>query len=372
MTNPVSFYDYMRSALYGPDGYYMTERQRFGKQGDFYTSVQVSPLFAYLWSAFMGDFFASVQKDVVVAELGCGDGGFAVPLLDGLCHDALLEDRRIRYVGVDLSAVARSRAQERVNQWIQQQQESRIRDRVHVLFVSSLKDIPEEELMSYKGAFVFGNEWLDALPVHCVRVVKESVMELFVGSNRPFHAKEGPYRSKRFATWFDVTKDPAIRHYADRYLVPYARHRVGGLVAEAQTEMAIAIQSIYNLIDPIAFAFVDYGGYTEDVLSVDRPRGTLRAYRQHELVDDFLDRPGSCDITYDVDFSAVSDAVAELGYTCERLQRQGAFFLHLPRVMEYFTWYAANHKDATNAFKQLVLPGAMGDRFTVLLARRDL
>ncbi len=371
MMNSVSFYDYMQSALYGSAGYYMTERERFGKQGDFYTSVQVSPLFAYLWSSFVGDFFAAKSKDVVVTELGCGDGGFAVPLLDGLCHDALVEDRMIRYLGVDLSAVARSRAKERVEQWLLLQ-DSRIRDRIQVRFISSLMDLPEQDIAAYQGAFVFGNEWLDALPVHCVRITKESVMELFVGSKRPFDAEAGPYRSRQLATWFALSTDPIVLDYANRYLVPHALRRPGALIAEAQTEMAFAISAICDVLDPIGFAFVDYGGYTEDVLSIDRPRGTLRAYQHHELVDDFLDRSGSCDITYDVDFSVVHDVVSQLGYTCDRLQRQGAFFLHLPRVMECFTWFAANHKEATNAFKQLVLPGAMGDRFTVFLARKDL
>jgi SAM-dependent MidA family methyltransferase len=46
---PVSFHDFMETALYYPSlGYYNTGKSKIGKEGDFYTSPIVSSLFGEL------------------------------------------------------------------------------------------------------------------------------------------------------------------------------------------------------------------------------------------------------------------------------------------------------------------------------------
>ena len=46
---PLSFADFMEAALYDPEfGYYMTPGPRIGREGDYYTSLDVHPIFAEL------------------------------------------------------------------------------------------------------------------------------------------------------------------------------------------------------------------------------------------------------------------------------------------------------------------------------------
>ena len=46
---PISFAAFMEAALYDPDfGYYMTAGPRIGREGDYYTSLDVHPIFAAL------------------------------------------------------------------------------------------------------------------------------------------------------------------------------------------------------------------------------------------------------------------------------------------------------------------------------------
>ncbi len=46
---PLTFAEYMEAALYHQtDGYYARNEQRSGRTGDFYTSVDVGPLFGEL------------------------------------------------------------------------------------------------------------------------------------------------------------------------------------------------------------------------------------------------------------------------------------------------------------------------------------
>jgi SAM-dependent MidA family methyltransferase len=43
---PISFHDYMETALYYPDkGYYTSAQNKIGKTGDFYTSSNLTPAF---------------------------------------------------------------------------------------------------------------------------------------------------------------------------------------------------------------------------------------------------------------------------------------------------------------------------------------
>ncbi len=363
------FSSYMREALYGADGYYTKDAIRFGKMGDFYTSAQVSPLFGYLFATHVADQH-DASKDVVVTEIGCGDGGFALPFLYNLLTQPTLQNHRIRYLAIDRSLVALSRTKEKIERGLGELGEQ-ARERLSLFFHASVQDLPEDLTKSFQGTVVIANEWLDALPVEILRLVSSEKLEQVVVGSKDERTNHPRYASStEQAAWFEETTDPLLFTYRDRYILPWLDEIQFPVIVEAQTEIESALSLLVQKLAPEHFILIDYGGYTIDLLSSDRPNGTLRAYRAHQLVDDFLDQTGFVDLTYDVDFSVVTDVLQTHHYEVDRVTRQGAFLLRLPGLMASLENYARNYADGNLAIKQLMMGGLMGDRFMVLTARK--
>ena len=84
-SGPMSFADYMQTALYEPGlGYYMAGSQKFGSGGDFITAPEISPLF--------GMCIASQCRQVLqmtgghILELGSGSGKLAAAVVQSLSY----------------------------------------------------------------------------------------------------------------------------------------------------------------------------------------------------------------------------------------------------------------------------------------------
>src|SRR5487761_2061195 len=77
---PLTFAEYMRAALYEPDyGYYVSGPARMGWTGDYFTSTDVSTLFANCLGRQLCQFWEKLQRPApfVVLEQGAGRGHLA-------------------------------------------------------------------------------------------------------------------------------------------------------------------------------------------------------------------------------------------------------------------------------------------------------
>ncbi len=367
MTNAaVPFSQYMQDALYGENGYYMAARTRFGRAGDYYTSAQVSPVFGELWARF---FDSRVHGDsLAIVEVGAGDGDFAASVLTELVRIAKVP---IRYAALELSPVGRERTQNKLRRIAADAPFGRLTGNVY----ATLAELHAREPTAYAGGIVFANEWLDAIPCEVLRVSRAGGVERLwvVEGRRTAAAKAGPFCGERLDTMWQPTMDAQIKAYADRWILPlFAALRddpPDWLVAEAAPQCDQALSRLVEALAPSCVALVDYGGYSIDVVGVDRPRGSLRAYREHRLVDDFIDLQGRVDLTYDVDFGPVRERFEQYGYTVD-LTKQGMFLVRLPFFEKVVSARAATDARVYQNIKTLVMPGAMGERFMVLLAER--
>ena len=72
----ITFHDWMKAALYDPDGgyYQRSDRKRWGREGDYRTSPERSELFA----ATFARYFVALAEELTIVECGGGDGSFAV------------------------------------------------------------------------------------------------------------------------------------------------------------------------------------------------------------------------------------------------------------------------------------------------------
>src|SRR5262245_33513534 len=101
----ISFARYMELALYAPGmGYYMAGARKLGREGDFVTAPEISPLFAQTLARQIAPLIAAGLDHVL--EIGAGSGALAA--------DLLLELERLgrpprRYLILELSADLRSR-----------------------------------------------------------------------------------------------------------------------------------------------------------------------------------------------------------------------------------------------------------------------
>ena len=86
-SGPITVARFMNLALYDPeDGYYTSAAQRSGKQGDFYTSVDVSPLFGELIAEQLAEMWEVLRSGGAdrfdLVEAGAGNGRLARDILD--------------------------------------------------------------------------------------------------------------------------------------------------------------------------------------------------------------------------------------------------------------------------------------------------
>lgn len=367
ITGRIAFSAYMEEALYGENGYYIRPHTRFGRAGDFYTSAQVSPLFGELWAHYIANHTHTEEYRLI--ELGPGDGHFAVSVLRELLR---IGDRPVRYAGVEVSPTGRERI---VNKLAEVQSEFADR-KLWTIVVSDVTALSADTGDSFHNGFVFANEWLDAIPCDLLRVWQDGKTEqLWVWSrdeSEPTMAESssGPFQGRRYVTEWLANVDSYLRQDAEQRLLPLCiEGEVSYLVAESVWQFQNPILSLLKELEPSVLALVDYGGYTPDIVGADRPEGSLRAFKKHQIINDFIDQPGEVDLTYDVDFEVVKALLTEHGYLVE-VKKQGDFLVRQTFFEQVVSARAQVDPNIYQTMKTLILPGGMGDRFLVLTAER--
>src|SRR5690348_9439367 len=104
----IPFSRYMELALYAPGlGYYAAGARKFGAEGDFITSPEISPMFARCFALQAGPVLRAVGGDIL--ELGPGSGIFAADLFDALKEQGTLPER---YLLLEVSPDLKERQRE--------------------------------------------------------------------------------------------------------------------------------------------------------------------------------------------------------------------------------------------------------------------
>ena len=316
---PLSFHDFMEEVLYHPEyGYYCSTRNPIGREGDFYTSSDLDPVFGKLLAqkfAEMAETIGVAPHEFSIVELGAGRGLLAREILRHCSFPYLILER---------SAAMWARQRENLQG-------------TNVTWV--------EELPSGVVGCVFSNEFFDALPVH--RIVRRD------GILREIYVTAG------------LTEiEGALQAPMD---LPIAE----GQLADISTESAEWIRKIGNSLDRGYHLAIDYG--YEDREFYARPHGTLMCYWQHQLVEDPYVRVGEQDITAHVNFSELMRAGHEVGLQTETFTTQMDFLIRLGVLKELEDLAPAWDAETLQrimSIKKLVLPDGMGERFKVLIQRK--
>jgi SAM-dependent MidA family methyltransferase len=331
----ISFARYMELALYAPGlGYYSGGSAKLGKDGDFTTAPELSPLFGAALAQVAAAIIA--QSAPQILEFGAGTGKLAFDILTELANAGVKVEH---YYIVELSGELRGRQQER------------LRDFPQVVWLDALPD-------AFDGV-IFGNEVLDAMPVHLVIKHPQGWQELQVT------VKDG-----RFA-YLEVPAGAELLAQLERQIPDHAQLPAGyvtELHGVACGFMATLARMLAKGRANAAFLF-DYGFPAHEYYFEQRVSGTLMChYRHHAHADPFY-YPGLQDITAHVDFTAMALAAQEAGAEVLGYLNQSGFLLGAgigELLLRTDPSAAAAYLPQARALQKLVSPAEMGELFKVL------
>ena len=333
----IDFERYMLLALYSPGlGYYSGGAQKFGEQGDFITSPEVSPLFAQSLANPVSKLIEKIPR-VNIIEFGAGSGKLAADLLLALQKKASLPEK---YFIIELSAELQQRQRDTISQ-IAPNLLSR---------VQWLTKLPESRV----NAIVVANEVLDAMPVKRFRIYNKKIEEL--GVEIKDQQLELSYREadKGLAEKIDAleinSNECAYSSELNEHIKPW-------------------IRSISQCIEKGAVYLIDYGYPRSEYYSDERHMGSFLGYYRHRSIDAPLWFPGLQDLTAFVDFTDVAEAAIENDFDVDGFTSQGNFLLNsgLAEVVENTsTTSEIQRLQIAQQMKTLSLPGEMGERFKVI------
>ncbi len=340
---PLTVAEFMDLALYHPQhGYYAAAAQRSGREGDFFTSVDVGPLFGQMIAAQLDEMWtvlreAGAQRFHLV-EAGAGNGRLARDILDAVAerHDDLHDH-------LDVTLVERSGAARA------QQPEVLGRHRV-----DSQADLPSPSSVT---GVILANELLDALPVHVVRMREDGLREVYIGE-----------RNGRLIEIEDAPSGREIADYVARMDVPLRP----GTTMEAGLEAVRWMQAAAATIDRGFLLLVDYG-HTASQLFATHTSGTLMAYRSHVATErGWLDEPGARDLTAHVNLTAVRDAAESAGLTTIGIVDQMYFLTSLGIAERLDGGQDLKSLARRLAAKTLLMPGGLGSTMKVFAFGRGI
>jgi SAM-dependent MidA family methyltransferase len=328
----ISFVRYMELALYAPGlGYYSAGARKLGKAGDFVTAPEISPLYGQTLARQVRQILDAGLEEVL--EVGAGSGALAATLLEELDRAGRLPRS---YLILELSADLRERSRDTLAARVP-----------HLLErVAWLNRLPP----AFSGV-VLGNEVLDAMPVHIVRVEKGKIEEGGVGM-----------RGERLDWSWRVASGEVLE--AARALE---------LPEGFRTEVALAarafVRSLADILERGVALFVDYGFPRKEYYHAQRREGTLMChYRHHAHADPFF-FPGLQDITSHVDFSAIAAAALEGGLEIAGYTSQAQFLVNCG-ITEVMARTPAEDRSAflplANQANRLMSPAEMGELFKVI------
>jgi SAM-dependent MidA family methyltransferase len=331
----IDFARYMRLALYAPGlGYYSGGTKKFGQHGDFVTAPEISALFAQCLARQVAQVLSLTSGDIL--ELGAGTGRLAAAMLLEL-HK--LGEAPLAYRILEVSADLRQVQCET----LQKSLPPELMQRVHWL-----DELPDEFV-----GLVLGNEVLDALPVHVIKVGEQG--DLFeCGVTWSGDGFEWSAHSLTSGPLFEQASRLGLPNTYTAELCPAA----SGLVA-----------SLADMLHEGILLFIDYGFPRSEYYHPQRHEGTLMCHYRHYAHDDPFLYPGLQDITAHVDFTSMAEAGVAHGLTLAGYATQAQFLINCgitDLLNEVSPSDTARYLPMAAHAQKLLSPAEMGELFKAI------
>jgi len=336
----ITFARFMELALYAPGlGYYSAGLHKFGKEGDFVTAPEITPLFARCLAVQCQQVLTALGGGDIL-EFGAGTGVMAADLLLELeKHNCL----PARYLILEVSAELRQR------------QQQLLQKRIPHLFnrIVWLDHLPYEPI---KG-IILANEVLDAMPVHKFRIHAGEMQEYYVkwGSNS--------------FVWQLNQAGSVLAEQIQRLDIKAEYYD-----SEINLQIPAWMKSVGKCLDQGMVLIIDYGFPQHEYYHLDRNMGTLMChYRQRAHIDPLI-LVGLQDITAHVDFTLVAESAAAENFQVAGFNSQAAFLLGcgLLKLIEDDSNDIYEQMDVSRQVHLLTAPSEMGELFKTIALTKEL
>jgi SAM-dependent MidA family methyltransferase len=299
----VTFARFMEIALTHPTlGYYSQADRLLRHGGDFNTAPALSPFFnrtlarlvTELVDASLSTLPTGAAEPAAVVELGGGEGQLAAAILGFWERERPDLRGKIAYRIVEVGARLRQR------------QAAAVAALLAVGWDAGWGRTLEEACAGTGPVVIVGNEFLDALPVHLVRVEGGALSEACVTVTAlGLEQTWGPLSAQAAAEVEELfgTLDPQRLEVLTTDGVIEISPGLGELVRQVATVMPSG--TLVNVDYGEWFAGVRRAGECCGVEQGAPRRRTIRGYFKHQMVLDPLARAGKQDLTADVDFAAL-------------------------------------------------------------------
>ncbi|GAB7053767.1 MULTISPECIES: class I SAM-dependent methyltransferase [unclassified Paenibacillus] len=345
----ISFFEYMDLCLYHPDyGYYMKERTKIGRDGDFYTAASVGTLLGEVLAQYVSRRASGQSGPICLTEWGGGRGMLALHLLNALQLSSPDLYNRLQYISIEASAYHR-----------------RLQAETLAPHIEKVRWLMEDEWVEegpWKDCVVFSNELPDALPVHRITYRKDGWMETFVAWDD---------REQTLVEREMPVTDQGLLDFISKEQMPMREgQRLEAGLASVQWLKNVAA----GLGERAELITIDYGDVREELYAPHRMNGTFLCYRKHQAYDLPLLYPGEQDMTSHVNFSTLIDAGRECGLNQFQLMTQKQFLVEnglLNRLQPHdaadpFSPAAKRNR----AIRQLLISDQMSELFKVLIQKK--
>jgi SAM-dependent MidA family methyltransferase len=323
----VTFARFMELALTHPTlGYYSRAERLLRHGGDFNTAPGLSPFFNKTLARLVtevADASLTTLPDgaggpAAVVELGGGEGQLAAAVLAFWNEERPEFRERIAYRVVEVGAGLRQKQEQAAAPWAAGGWD-----------VGWGRDLAEA-CAGVRPVVIVGNEFLDALPVHLVRVAGGSLSEAYVKvtPRSPEGAGRGPLGTGHLGIeqiWGPLTDETEAE--IESLFGPLDVQLLRALSDDGFLEVFPALGGLMEQVATVmpsgSLVNVDYGEWFPGIAHCGQPWGlegrrlrrrTVRGYFKHQMIADPLVRPGSQDLTADVDFAALDLRGRERGF----------------------------------------------------------
>ncbi len=335
---PIRFVDFMEICLYHPEfGYYFSSRNKIGKDGDFYTSPYLTPVFGAMIGRKMELLWKTLgSPNFTIVEYGAGSGRLCADILAYLKNNEPFYSR-LKYCIIEKSPSMRLLAKKHLPE--------------NVIWYDSIAEIQELE------GCIISNELLDNFAVQQVKM-EDELLELFIAGDNGFTE-----------VWKPATAE------LQKYFQDLDIQLPKGFRTECNLQ---AIDWLKDIVTHLKRGFVlsiDYGGLSSELYHSSRRNGTLLSYYNHQISDCMEERPGEQDITAHVNFSALMYYGERMNLKTISYTDQGQFLLELGFKQALEQSYL-HEKNVLQAARQVALIGHallfdMGKKYKVLIQEKN-